>query len=240
MKNSHNTSGVNATSFWEAGHSIAYDTIVQALEPWNALDLIPTMITDYMSEHGSEDWLEPVSGVFVHRTAEIHESTILVGPAIIGAGSIIGPHAFIRHNVIIGDHCQVGNTSEVKQAILFDGVQIPHFNYVGDSILGYKAHLGAGAICSNYRSDQSEVQVYLPENTGSDPAISTPDKRHSTGLRKFGCLLGDMAEIGCNSVLNPGTLGEREIRVYPLSSVRGYIPANHIYKQDGTLVRIKE
>lgn len=218
---------------WGPGHSIAYEAIADAEYPWQALAQIDELILRFMESQDRRDWHEPVPGVHVHRTAEIDASAKLLGPALIGAGSIVGPHAYIRQNVIIGKTCHVGNTSEVKQAILFDGVQVPHYNYVGDSILGYLAHLGAGAICSNYRSDHQEVSAEIPAAGGGTEKLAT-------GLRKFGCLLGDRAEIGCNSVLNPGMIGGRGIRVYPLTSVRGYIPASHICKSDGSLIKIQE
>lgn len=163
--------------------------------------------------------------VWVGRGTSIASSASITGPAIIGFGCDIRQSAFIRENVIIGDNAVVGNSTEVKNAILFNSVQVPHFNYVGDSVLGYKAHLGAGAIISNVKSDKKNVTVRLADGTAID-----------TKLRKFGALVGNRAEVGCNSVLNPGTILGEDSVVYPLTMARGYIPANHILKNSGEMV----
>lgn len=137
------------------------------------------------------------------------------------------PGAFIRGNALVGDHCVVGNSTELKNVILFDNVQVPHYNYVGDSILGYKAHMGAGAVTSNVKQDKSLISVHKS------------GERMETGLKKFGAMLGDHAEIGCNSVLNPGAVVGRGSRVYPLSMVRGFVPPHSIHKNDGTVVPVR-
>ena len=149
---------------------------------------------------------------------------LLEGPCIIGPDTELRQGAFLRGNVLIGSGCVIGNSTEVKNAILFDGVQVPHFNYVGDSILGYKAHLGAGVVCSNVRGDKGTVSV----------------GGLSTGRKKVGAMVGDHAEIGCHTVLNPGTVIGRRTRVYPVSSVRGIVPADCIFKNNGTVIAMKK
>ena len=160
--------------------------------------------------------------VWVHRTAVIAPTAYLGAPCIIGAGTQVRHCAFIRGAALVGENCVVGNSTELKNVILFDNVQVPHYNYVGDSILGYRAHMGAGAVTSNVKSDRSPVTVH------ADPPIPT-------GIKKVGAMLGDRVEIGCNSVLNPGTVIGRDSQVYPTSCVRGVVPANSIYKNDGTV-----
>lgn len=154
----------------------------------------------------------------MHKSAKIASTAQISAPCIIGAESEVRHCAFIRGSVLIGENCVVGNSTEVKNSILFDGVQVPHFNYVGDSILGFKAHLGAGAITSNVKSDRSPVAI-------RDGRVII-----HTNLLKLGAMIGDFAEIGCNSVLNPGTIVGRRATVYPLSNVRGTVPENCIYK----------
>lgn len=164
--------------------------------------------------------------VWLHATVKLPAHATIIGPAYIGAGTDIRPGAFIRGNVITGEGCVLGNSSEFKNCLLLDGVQAPHFNYVGDSILGNGAHLGAGAICSNLRLDQAEVTVRLP------------DRAVPTGLRKFGAILGDKAEVGCNAVLNPGTLLGPRALVMPAMSFSGYLPADTIARVRQTFTTI--
>ena len=161
--------------------------------------------------------------VWVHRTAVIAPTAYLGAPCIIGADTEVRHGAFIRGSALVGDGCVVGNSVELKNVILFDGVQVPHYNYVGDSILGYKAHMGAGSLTSNVKSDKSLVTIH------TQPPIPT-------GIKKVGAMLGDFVEVGCNSVLNPGTVIGRNSNVYPTSSVRGVIPANSIYKSKDQIV----
>lgn len=165
-------------------------------------------------------------GVLVGKNVKIAKTATIIPPAVIGNDVEIRPGAYIRGNVYIGDRCVVGNSSELKNCILLTHVQAPHYNYVGDSILGYKAHMGAGAITSNFRSDHGNVTLHGPEI--------------ATGLRKFGAMLGDEAEIGCGSVLNPGTIVGRGSIVYPLSSVRGIVAEKTIYKRAGEVVAREE
>lgn len=164
--------------------------------------------------------------VFAHKTAKICPSAHIFPPAIIGENTEIRPCAYVRGSALIGKSCVVGNSTEIKNSVLFDGVQVPHFNYVGDSVLGYKAHMGAGAITSNVKSDGSQI------------CIKTGQSEIKTGLKKLGAIIGDGAEVGCNSVLNPGTVLGKNSRVYPLSCVRGAVPANCIYKRAGEIVKI--
>lgn len=166
--------------------------------------------------------------VWVGTGTVIADSASITGPAIIGRNCEIRHCAFIRGNAIIGDSCVIGNSTEVKNSMLFNNVQTPHFNYVGDSVMGYKSHIGAGVILSNVRSIPGEVKVRI-----GDTGINT-------GLRKFSCVLGDHVEVGCNSVMNPGTIVGKNSVVYPLSSVRGFIPELSIFKNDGTVVPVKK
>ncbi len=164
--------------------------------------------------------------VWLHPTVKLPHSATIIGPVFIGARTEIRPGAFIRGNVITGEACVLGNASEFKNCLLLDGVQAAHFNYVGDSILGNRAHLGAGAICSNLRLDQAEVTVRLPDRTVK------------TGLRKFGAVLGDAAEVGCNAVLNPGTLLGKRALVMPAMAFGGWLPASTIARLRGTVATI--
>ena len=191
--------------------------------PWEALPGIKGMILELMKYLG-EEYIPGEFGVWVHKTARIAATAFLEGPCIIGANTEVRHCAFIRGSVLVGENCVVGNSVEVKNAILFDGVQVPHFNYVGDSILGYKAHMGAGAVTSNVKSDRSLV------------AVKSGGWQMATGLKKCGAMLGDFVEVGCNAVLNPGTVVGRSSSIYPASCVRGVVPANSIWKNNGAIV----
>ena len=195
--------------------------------PWEALAGIGELIRQLGSELG-EEFTETAPEVWVHKTATVAPTAYLGAPCIIGAGTEVRHGAFIRGNALVGDHCVVGNSVELKNVILFDNVQTPHYNYVGDSILGYKAHMGAGSITSNVKSDKTPVVV----RDGTQQA--------ETGRKKVGAMLGDHVEIGCNSVLNPGAVVGRNSRVYPLSSVRGTVPADSIYKRGGDIAAQRE
>ena len=162
--------------------------------------------------------------MWVHKTAKVFPSAYLGAPCIIGAGTEVRHCAFIRGSALVGENCVVGNSTELKNVILFDNVQVPHYNYVGDSILGYKAHMGAGSITSNVKSDKSLVVIHC------DPPIPT-------GIKKVGAMLGDNVEVGCNSVLNPGTVVGRNCSIYPVSCVRGVVPEGHIYKSADSIVK---
>lgn len=193
--------------------------------PWFILESISELIKKIGRELPEEEYEEISQFVWVHKKAVVSSESSLNGPAIIGEGTEIRQGAFIRGSALIGKNCVVGNSTEVKNAILFDSVQVPHYNYVGDSILGYKAHLGAGAVTSNVKSDRTYVKVRCE------------GEKIETGLRKFGAMIGDGAEIGCNSVLNPGTIIGRNSIVYPLSSVRGTVKENSIYKSADNIVK---
>jgi NDP-sugar pyrophosphorylase family protein len=194
--------------------------------PWEALGGIKEMILQLGSSLPQDEFTQIAPQVWAHKSAIIAPSAFLGAPCIIGAETEVRHGAFIRSSALIGDHCVVGNSVELKNVILFDGVQVPHFNYVGDSILGYKAHMGAGSITSNVKSDRSLVVIH----GGQDMP---------TGLKKVGAMLGDHVEIGCNSVLNPGSIVGRNSIVYPLCSVRGIVPANSICKANGAIITRK-
>ncbi len=190
--------------------------------PWEALAKIKGFILEYAKQL-PEDFEQIAEFVWVGKGTTIEKTATINGPTIIGYDCEIRPSAYIRENVIIGNNVVVGNSTEIKNSILFNKVQVPHFNYVGDSILGYKAHLGAGVILSNLKSTKENVTVkYETEYI-------------ETGLKKFGAMIGDSVEVGCNSVLNPGTIVGKESIIYPLSSVRGYIPAKSILKSNGEI-----
>lgn len=177
-----------------------------------------------LSESLGSDFYELSSGVWVHKTAIIAPTAYIAAPCIICAGTQVRHCAFIRGSAILGEGCVVGNSTEIKNSILFDGVQVPHFNYVGDSILGYKAHLGAGAVTSNVKSDRTFTEVKFKND------------KIFTGLKKFGAIIGNFAEIGCNTVLNPATVIGANTTVYPLSCVRGAVPPDSIYKSADNIV----
>lgn len=196
--------------------------------PWEALPLIGSFILELGKTLSPEEYEQREENVWISKSAKLYPNIYIAGPAIIGPNTEVRPGAFIRGSALIGAGCVVGNSTEIKNAILFDGAQAPHYNYIGDSILGHKAHTGAGAITSNLKQDHSSVTI----RDGSE--------RVETGMRKFGAMLGDGAEIGCGSVLNPGTVVGRGARVYPLSMVRGFVPGFSIYKRAGEIAEIRE
>ena len=204
-------------------HSIAGAALSPYTYPWEAIPHIKEIILSLQKELGDE-YVEISEGVFVHKTASVAPTAYIAAPTIICAGAEIRHCAYIRGSAIIGEGSVVGNSSEIKNAILFDSVQVPHFNYVGDSLLGYKSHMGAGAVTSNIKSDKTNV------------CIKYGGGSVQTGLRKMGAVLGDHVEIGCNSTLNPGTVVGRNSSVYPNSCVRGAVPENRIYKSKENVV----
>ncbi len=208
---------------YDLEHTAAKEYLTQFTYPWEALKGISDLIVS-LGEKLGEEYVQVSPQVWVHQTASVAPTAYLGAPCIIGPETEVRHCAFIRGSALVGAGCVVGNSAELKNVILFDGVQTPHYNYVGDSILGYKAHMGAGSITSNVKGDKTLVTVRMGEE-----AIAT-------GLKKMGAMLGDYAEIGCNSVLNPGSIIGRNAQVYPLSSVRGTVPAESIYKRDGTIV----
>lgn len=193
--------------------------------PWDALEGIKYLIIEIGKKLNKEEYNEISPDVWVHKKADVAPTASIGSPCIIGEGTEVRHCAFIRGSAFIGKNCVVGNSTELKNVILFDGVQVPHYNYVGDSILGYMSHMGAGAITSNVKSDKSLVTV----NDGNE--------RLETGLKKFGAVLGDYVEVGCNSVLNPGTVIGKKSNIYPLSCVRGVIPPGCIYKTGGVIIK---
>lgn len=192
--------------------------------PWEVLPDISEFIVELGNTLPKDEYRQTGENIWVSVDAEVAPSAYLNGPLIVCKGAQIRHCAFIRGGAIVGKGAVVGNSTELKNCILFDEAQVPHYNYVGDSILGYKSHMGAGSITSNLKSDKSMVQ------------ISTLEGRLQTGLKKMGAILGDCVEVGCNSVLNPGTVIGRHTNVYPLSMVRGYIPPHTIYKHQGEIV----
>ena len=211
---------------YDLSHTLAAEYLAGFSYPWQALSGIKELIRELGPKLGGE-YSEIEPEVWVHSTAKVAPTAYLGAPCIIGPGTEVRHCAFVRGSALVGEGCVVGNSVELKNVILFDGVQVPHYNYVGDSILGYKAHMGAGSVTSNVKSDKTLVVV---KNGG---------EQIPTGLKKFGAMLGDFVEVGCNSVLNPGTVIGRRSNVYPTSCVRGVVPENSIWKNDGTVVTKK-
>ena len=211
---------------YDLTHSLAGNYLSGFDYPWQALAGIKNLILDLGSQLG-EDYTEVTPTVWVHKTAAVAPTAHLGAPCIIGAGTEVRHCAFIRGSALVGENCVVGNSVELKNVILFDNVQVPHYNYVGDSILGYKSHMGAGSLTSNVKSDKTLV------------VVKSSDERFETGLKKFGAMVGDFVEVGCNSVLNPGTVVGRNSNIYPTSCVRGVVPANSIWKTGGNVVSKK-
>ena len=195
--------------------------------PWEALDGIKSFILELGETLSADEYDHPEEGVWIAKDAKIFPSAYIGAPCIIDHGAEVRHCAFIRGSAIVGKNAVVGNSTELKNVVLFDNVQVPHYNYVGDSILGYKAHMGAGSITSNVKSDKTLVTVHIP------------DAPIETGRKKFGAMLGDNVEVGCNSVLNPGTVVGRCSNIYPVSCVRGVVPANSIYKAKDNIVAKK-
>ncbi|MBQ3664287.1 MAG: UDP-N-acetylglucosamine pyrophosphorylase [Clostridia bacterium] len=212
---------------YDLDHTAAKDYLSQFTYPWEALKGIKEFILALGSTLGP-DYEEVSEHVWVHRTAKVFQSAYLGAPCIIGPETEVRHCAFIRGSALVGANCVVGNSVELKNVILFDNVQTPHYNYVGDSILGYRSHMGAGSITSNVKSDKKLVVVHNGE------------EQIETGIKKFGAMLGDFVEVGCNSVLNPGTVIGRHSNVYPTSCVRGVVPEQSIWKNNGTVVKKTE
>jgi NDP-sugar pyrophosphorylase family protein len=186
--------------------------------PWEVLPEIKTFIITLGESLPLDKFDRREGNIWIAKSAKIYPNATIIGPCIIDEETEVRPGAFIRGNAIVGKKCVVGNSTELKNVILFNNVQVPHYNYVGDSVLGFKSHMGAGAVTSNVKSDKTLV------------VVKNKDERIETGLKKFGAMLGDEVEVGCNSVLNPGTVIGRHSNVYPTSSVRGFVPSNHIFK----------
>ena len=215
---------LNTTGLFDLSRTLAGDYLARFAYPWQALDGIKDLILALGPALG-DGYEERAPQVWVHETAKVAPTACLGAPCIIGPGTEVRHCAFLRGSALVGADCVVGNSVELKNVILFDRVQVPHYNYVGDSILGCGSHMGAGSITSNVKSDKTPVTV---KNEG---------EIIETGRKKFGAILGDLVEVGCNSVLNPGTAIGPRSNVYPLSCVRGCVPADSIYKTGGVIVK---
>ncbi len=215
---------IKTSELYDLSHTVAAGYLQNFEYPWQALSGIKALILELGAQLG-EDFTQISEGVWVHKTAKVAPTAYLGSPCIIGAGTEVRHCAFVRGSALVGENCVVGNSVELKNVILFDNVQVPHYNYVGDSILGYKAHMGAGSVTSNVKSDKTLV------------VVKNGEEKIETGLKKFGAMLGDHVEVGCNSVLNPGTVVGRRSNIYPLSSVRGVVPADSIWKTGGCIVK---
>ena len=208
---------------YDLTHTLAQDYLSEFTYPWEALRGIPNMIRE-IGKKLPQEYKEISPNIWIHEDAVIAKTAHIGAPCIIGAKTEVRHCAFIRGSALIGDGCVIGNSVEIKNAIIFDSVQVPHFNYVGDSILGYRSHLGAGAVTSNVKADKTLVVIHAENGD-----IRTEQK-------KVGSMVGDFVEVGCNSVLNPGSVIGRNTTVYPLSFIRGVIPANSICKTGGIVV----
>lgn len=219
---------MSIAALFDLSRTSANSYLAQFTYPWEALSGISEFVIAYGNTCSAEDYKLPeetgIPNVWIARDAKVAPTAFIQGPCVIESEAEIRHCAYIRGSALIGKGAVVGNSCEVKNSILFEGVQVPHFNYVGDSILGYKAHLGAGAVTSNIKSDKTNISI----SAGSD--------RIETGRRKFGAAVGDLTEVGCNSVLCPGTVLGKECTVYPLSRVRGFIPQRHIFKDATNVV----
>ena len=211
------------SELYDLSHSLAGSYLSGFEYPWQALAGITSLILPLGPTLGC-DYTEVSPSVWVHNTAVVAPTAYLGAPCIIGPGTEVRHCAFIRGSALVGANCVVGNSVELKNVILFDNVQTPHYNYVGDSILGYKSHMGAGSLTSNVKSDKTLV------------VVKDGTEQIETGLKKFGAMLGDFVEVGCNSVLNPGTVIGSHTNIYPTSCVRGVVPANSIWKTGGVVV----
>ena len=218
------TSDLQVKNLFDLAQTLAAPWLEQVQYPWEILPKIKALILELGAGLPKSDYEQIAENIWIAKNALVAPSAALNGPLIIGHETEVRHCAFIRGNALIGEGCVVGNSTELKNVILMNQVQVPHYNYVGDSVLGFKAHMGAGSITSNVKSDKSLVTVRIGE------------EKMETGLKKFGAILGDKVEIGCNSVLNPGTIVGRSSHVYPLSMVRGIVPPNSIYKTAGEIV----
>lgn len=197
--------------------------------PWEALPLIKDFVLNLGKTLDKNEYNEVSENVWIHKSCKVYGTATILAPTIIGAGTEVRPGAFIRGSVLVGENCVIGNSTELKNVIIFNNVQVPHYNYVGDSILGFKSHMGAGSITSNVKSDKTLVHV---KGMACGKTFDIP-----TGLKKFGAMLGDNVEVGCNSVLNPGTVVGRNSNIYPLSCVRGVIPSGYIFKNAKEIIK---
>lgn len=209
---------------YNLNETIAKELFEGVTYPWEVLPRISNFILKLGESLSEEEYEKRGENIWIAKSAKVAPSAFINGPAIIGKDAEVRHCAFIRGNAIIGEGAVVGNSTELKNVILFNKVQVPHYNYVGDSILGYKSHMGAGSITSNVKSDKKLV------------VVKTPNGNIETGMKKFGAMIGDEVEVGCGSILNPGTVVGSYTNIYPLSSVRGFVPAGSIYKKQGEVV----
>ena len=218
---------LKTADLFDLSQSAAGEYLAKFCYPWEALSGLKDEIVRIGESLPKEEYSEIAPKVWVHKTAKIAATAYLGAPCVIGAGTEVRHCAFIRGSAIIGKNSVFGNSCEIKNSIIFDDAQTPHYNYVGDSILGYKSHMGAGSLTSNVKSDKTLV------------VVKNGEEQIETGLKKFGAMLGDFVEVGCNSVLNPGTVIGRHTNIYPTSCVRGVVPENSIWKTGGVVVHKK-
>lgn len=218
---------IRTIDLFDLDHSIAKEYLKGFEYPWQALGGIKDLIIQLGKKLDPKEYDEVSPSVWVHKSAKVFSSAYLGSPCIVGPETEVRHCAFVRGSALIGAGCVIGNSVELKNVIIFDNCEVPHYNYVGDSILGFHAHMGAGSITSNIKADKKNIVVHA-------------ESEIPTGLRKMGAMLGDYADIGCNSVLNPGTVIGRHTNVYPLSCVRGVVPENSIYKNPKNIVRKEE
>ena len=221
-------SKITIKDLYDLNETIAADLFDGLTYPWEALPKIGDFIRKLGETLSQEEYEKVGEDVWIARSAKVFPSAYIHGPAIIGKEAEVRHCAFIRGNALVGEGAVVGNSTELKNVVLFNKVQVPHYNYVGDSILGYQAHMGAGSITSNVKSDKKLVCVHTPEGD------------IETGIKKFGAMIGDGVEVGCGSILTPGTVVGRESNIYPLSSVRGVVSEHSIYKKQGEVVKKHE
>ena len=217
---------VKINALYDLSHTQASEYLSGFEYPWEALAGIKELVIALGQTLDSDLYEKTADNVWISKNAKIYPNNYIEGPCIIGHNTEVRPGAFIRGSVLVGENCVVGNSTELKNCIIFDNVQVPHYNYVGDSILGYKSHMGAGSITSNVKSDKTLVVIKSQDGEAIE-----------TGRKKVGAMLGDFVEVGCNSVLNPGTIIGRNSSVYPVSCVRGIVPENSIYKAVGNIIK---
>ncbi|MDD2647441.1 MAG: UDP-N-acetylglucosamine pyrophosphorylase [Eubacteriales bacterium] len=215
------------SEMYDLSHTMAAELLEGKKYPWEALDGISELIRKLGAELDMDEYYSPKDGVWIAKDAVVFDTAYIGAPCIIGHKTEVRHCAFIRSSALIGSGCVIGNSTELKNVIIFDNVQVPHYNYVGDSILGYKSHMGAGSITSNVKSDKKPIVV---RDVG---------ERIETGRKKIGAFLGDYVEVGCGSVLNPGTVIGPHTNIYPLSSVRGFVPPHSIYKRQGEIAEMR-
>ena len=222
--NNETVKQVTILELYDLTETAAKPLLESVTYPWEALPKIKDFIIELGNSLDPEEYEKRGENIWIHKSATVFDSAYIAGPCIIGKDTEVRQCAFIRGSALVGDNCVVGNSTELKNVIISNNVQVPHYNYVGDSILGFHSHMGAGSITSNVKSDKTLVHV-----KGADFDIAT-------GMKKFGAMLGDYVEVGCNSVLNPGTVIGSHSNIYPLSGVRGYVPSNSIYKDRNDIV----